>query len=210
MAKPFVGGGRAKAERRSSCPLNAPTRSGSIRVTLPPPLNASSRGAGYFRTSSAANVGPDKDSEARQRDAVMRFAKARKLTIVVEFSDAAVSGADPVDSRAGFCALLAQCAANAISVVLVENASRFARDPAVQLAGDQLLRTRGIDLIPVDAPDHFTDPNPTAENGAADSRGRVTVREIGLGCQATSLSRAQAGRDWPLRRQEASAVGDDS
>jgi DNA invertase Pin-like site-specific DNA recombinase len=74
-----------------------------------------------------------------------------------------VSGADPVDTRPGFCALLARCAANGISVVLVENASRFARDLAVQLAGHQLLRTRGIDLIPVDAPDHFTDPGPTAE-----------------------------------------------
>lgn len=117
----------------------------------------------YFRTSSAANVGPDKDSESRQRDAVARFAKSRRLAIVAEFSDAAVSGADPVDTRPGFLALLARCAANGISVVLVENASRFARDLAVQLAGHQLLRTRGIDLIPVDAPDHFTDPGPTAE-----------------------------------------------
>lgn len=117
----------------------------------------------YYRTSSAANVGPDKDSEARQREAVTRFAKGRKLTIVAEFSDAAVSGADAVDTRPGFLALLARCAENGINVVLVENASRFARDLAVQLTGHQLLRTRGIDLVPVDAPDHFTDPGPTAE-----------------------------------------------
>jgi DNA invertase Pin-like site-specific DNA recombinase len=29
----------------------------------------------YLRTSSAANVGPDKDSDRRQRDAVTAFAK---------------------------------------------------------------------------------------------------------------------------------------
>lgn len=117
----------------------------------------------YFRTSSAANVGLDKDSEARQREAVLHYAKAARLHIVAEFSDAAVSGTDPVDARPGFQALLARCAANGVSVVLVENASRFARDLAVQLAGHQLMRRKGIALIPVDAPDYFTDPGPTAE-----------------------------------------------
>jgi len=121
------------------------------------------RAVAYFRTSSAANVGADKDSERRQREAVAAYAKGAKLDVVAEFYDAAVSGADPVDQRPGFGALLARCAANGISVVLVENASRFARDLAVQLAGHQLLRSRGIDLVPVDAPDHFTDPGPTAE-----------------------------------------------
>jgi hypothetical protein len=48
-------------------------------------------------------------------------------------------------------------------VVLVENASRFARDLAVQLTGHALLLARGIELVPVDAPTYFTDPSPTAE-----------------------------------------------
>ena len=47
--------------------------------------------------------------------------------------------------------------------MLVENAGRFARDLAVQLAGQELLLARGIELIPVDAPTYFTDPSPTAE-----------------------------------------------
>jgi DNA invertase Pin-like site-specific DNA recombinase len=42
-------------------------------------------------------------------------------------------------------------------------ASRFARDLAVQLTGHELLRKRGIELIPIDAPTYFTDPSPTAE-----------------------------------------------
>jgi len=116
----------------------------------------------YFRTSSAANTGPDKDKR-RQRAAVTAYAKAVKLRVVAEFYDAAVSGADPVDSRPGFIALLEYCAANHIGIVLAENASRFARDLIVQLTGHALLRERDIELIPVDAPSHFTDPTPTAE-----------------------------------------------
>ncbi|MFO1080269.1 MAG: recombinase family protein [Reyranellaceae bacterium] len=116
----------------------------------------------YFRTSSAADVGPDKDSQRRQTEAVSGYAKGR-YEIVETFYDAAVSGADAVDSRPGFTALLTYCEANGIGVVLVENASRFARDLAVQLTGHALLRERGIELIPADAPTYFTDPSPTAE-----------------------------------------------
>ncbi len=78
----------------------------------------------YFRTSSAANAGPDKDSEHRPRAAVTAYAKAVKLEIVAEFYDAAVSGADPADSRPGFIALLDHCAIHDVGTVLAENASR--------------------------------------------------------------------------------------
>jgi DNA invertase Pin-like site-specific DNA recombinase len=116
----------------------------------------------YYRTSSAANVGQDKDSQRRQAEAVEGYAKGRHA-VVASFYDAAVSGADPVDTRPGFGDLLAHCEAHGVSVVLVENASRFARDLAVQLTGHALLRARGIELIPADAPTYFTDPSPTAE-----------------------------------------------
>jgi DNA invertase Pin-like site-specific DNA recombinase len=82
--------------------------------------------------------------------------------VVKEFYDAAVSGADPIDRRPGFVELLAYVHGNGAKTILVENASRFARDLAVQLAGHDLLKARGIDLIPVDAPEHFTDETPTA------------------------------------------------
>lgn len=48
-------------------------------------------------------------------------------------------------------------------MILVENASRFSQDLAVQLAGHALLQDRGIELVPVDAPTFFTNPSPTAE-----------------------------------------------
>ena len=57
-------------------------------------------------SSSAANVGTDKDSEKRQRHAIQGFAKRAGFEIVDEFYDAAVSGADPIETRAGFAALL--------------------------------------------------------------------------------------------------------
>ena len=58
----------------------------------------------YLRTSSAANVGSDKDSEKRQRHAIQGFAKRAGYGIVDEFYDAAVSGADHIETRAGFAA----------------------------------------------------------------------------------------------------------
>jgi DNA invertase Pin-like site-specific DNA recombinase len=120
------------------------------------------RAVAYCRTSSAANVGPDKDSLARQRAAVAAYAKARGLEVAREFCDAAVSGADPIDRRPGFVAMLAHLHADGARTILVETASRFARDLAVQLTGHDLLKARGIELVPVDAPDHFADDTPTA------------------------------------------------
>ena len=117
----------------------------------------------YYRTSSAANAGVDKDSLARQRDAVMAYAKGHGLEIVREFYDAAVSGADPIDRRPGFVDMLAYIHGNGARTILIETANRFARDLAVQLAGHDLLKKRGIELIPVDAPDHFTNDTPTAK-----------------------------------------------
>ncbi len=116
----------------------------------------------YFRTSSATNVGPNKDSLKRQSDAVQAYAKSKKLKIIREFYDPAVSGADPIQARPGFGRLLSYITGNGARILLVENASRFARDLAVQIAGHDLLKDRGIELIPVDAPDHFTDETPTA------------------------------------------------
>lgn len=116
----------------------------------------------YFRTSSAANVGEDKDSLKRQQDAVRAYAKAHRVEIVREFYDAAVSGADAVEARPGFSDMLAYMLGNGARTVLVENASRFARDILVQLLGHQLLKGHGIELVPVDAPSHFTEDSPTA------------------------------------------------
>jgi DNA invertase Pin-like site-specific DNA recombinase len=59
--------------------------------------------------------------------------------------------------------MMAYCGNGGPKVVLVENTSRFARDLVVQLTGHEMMKKAGIELIPVDAPDFFTDPTPTAE-----------------------------------------------
>lgn len=118
---------------------------------------------GYYRTSSATNVGADKDSLKRQKEAVLSYAKANKLEVVREFYDEAVSGADAIEERDGFSNLLEYVASNGARTILVENASRFARDLCVQLTGHEMLKMLGYTLIAVDAPNHFTDDTPTAE-----------------------------------------------
>ena len=89
----------------------------------------------YIRTSSAANVGTDKDSDKRQRQAIAAFAKQASHDVVGEFNDAAVSGADHIETRPGFAAMLAYIASNGARTIIVETASRFARDLMVQEVG---------------------------------------------------------------------------
>ena len=49
----------------------------------------------YIRTSSAANVGADKDSDKRQRAAIEGYAKRAGFALVDEFNDAAVQRRGP-------------------------------------------------------------------------------------------------------------------
>jgi DNA invertase Pin-like site-specific DNA recombinase len=119
----------------------------------------------YLRTSSATNVGEDEDSHKRQLKAVEDYAKRAKLKIIQPpFYDAAVSGADPVDTRPGFSKMLTFLGENPeIKTILVETANRFARDLIVQETGYRMLKDRGIELIAVDSPDSFIDDTPTAQ-----------------------------------------------
>lgn len=87
---------------------------------------------------------------------------SRGLELVGEYFDAAVSGADHVDTRAGFCAMLAYMLNNGARTIIVENASRFARDLIVQETGYQALKAKGIELVAADAPESFLSDTPTA------------------------------------------------
>jgi len=82
----------------------------------------------YLRTSSASNAGADKDSDKRQREAIEAFARRSGYQIAAEYYDAAVSGADPIRSRPGFAAMLERITGNGVRTIIVETASRFARD----------------------------------------------------------------------------------
>src|SRR5215204_5436104 len=116
----------------------------------------------YLRTSSAANVGADKDSERRQLEAIQGFARRAGYEIVDQFFDAAVSGADAIDARAGFAAMLKRIEGNGVRTIIVETANRFARDLMVQEVGYARLKERGIELIAADSPTSFIEDTPTA------------------------------------------------
>jgi DNA invertase Pin-like site-specific DNA recombinase len=117
----------------------------------------------YLRTSSAANVGADKDSEKRQRLAIEVYAKHAGYELVGEFYDPAVSGADPIETRPGFAAMLERIESNGVKTIIVETANRFARDLMVQEVGFARLQERGIDLVAADSPNAFQDDTPTAK-----------------------------------------------
>jgi DNA invertase Pin-like site-specific DNA recombinase len=106
-------------------------------------------------------VGADKDSDVRQRQAIEAFAKLAGYDIVAEFYDAAVSGADPIEMRPGFAAMLEHIASNGARTIIVETANRFARDLIVQETGHRILKDRGIEIIAADSPGVFVDDTPT-------------------------------------------------
>src|SRR5258706_11635640 len=115
----------------------------------------------YLRTSSATNVGADKDSEQRQRAAIENFAKRAGYEIVGEFYDAAVSGADAIETRKGFAALLDKIEGNGVRTVIVEDASRFARQLMAQELGIVLLTQRGVRLLTANGDDLTESDDPT-------------------------------------------------
>jgi DNA invertase Pin-like site-specific DNA recombinase len=143
----------------------------------------------YLRTSSSANVGADKDSDKRQRSSIGGYATQAGYEIVSEFYDAAVSGADPIGQRPGFCRLLAYAEEHRVTTIIVEGASRFARDLIVQETGYAMLTRSGFTLIAADDPDAFTAATPTA----------ILIRQI-LGAvsqfeKANLVAKLRAARD---------------
>ena len=138
----------------------------------------------YYRTSSAANVGADKDSLARQRAAVTAYAKTHGLEVVREFYDAAVSGADPIDRRPGFVEMLAYIHGDGARIVLIETANRFARDLVVQLTGHDLLKARGHRADPGRRARPLHRRHPDRPHGAADPGCGGRVREDQPGPEA--------------------------
>lgn len=122
----------------------------------------------YMRTSSTANVGSDKDSEARQRAAIAAFAKRGKFQIVEWFYDPAVKGSDAIEGRPGFKALLDRIVSNGIRTVIVEDASRFARHLLTQEAGIALLVGIGVRVLTASG-DDLTD---------SDDEFRVAMRQM--------------------------------
>jgi DNA invertase Pin-like site-specific DNA recombinase len=112
----------------------------------------------YLRTSSTTNVGGDSDK--RQRSAIQAYAMASGIDVVDEYYDAAVSGADAVQDRPGFSAMLDRIEGNGVRTILVEDASRFARDLLVQEAGLAMLVSRGVKVLTASGDDMTATDDP--------------------------------------------------
>jgi DNA invertase Pin-like site-specific DNA recombinase len=83
-------------------------------------------------------------------------AKTAGYEVIAEYSDDGVKGADPVDQRPGFAAMMKHIAGNGVRTIIVETASRFARDLIVQETGWRFLHDAGITLIAADVPMPFS------------------------------------------------------
>ncbi len=124
------------------------------------------QGLAYLRTSSAANV--DGDSAERQRVAIRAYAERAGIEVVEEFYDAAVSGADHIQDRAGFAAMLDRIEGNGVRLVLVEDASRFARSVLAQEAGLAVVQRLGVRVVTASGEDMT----------ATDDPGRIAMRQM--------------------------------
>ena len=117
-----------------------------------------------------------------------------------EFYDPAVSGGDPVESRAGFIAMLKRIEGNGVRTIIVETASRFARDLMVQEVGYAMLTERGIELIAADSPQSFIEDTPTARlirqvlGAVSEFDKAMTVAKLrGLGIASARMVRPEPG-----------------
>jgi DNA invertase Pin-like site-specific DNA recombinase len=102
-----------------------------------------------------SEASPHADSDTRQRAAIEAYAASCGMTVAAEFYDDAVPGTDPIEIRRGFAEMIERCAADGVNVILVENASRFARDLIVQELGLRTLGEMGVEVVPCDAPQYF-------------------------------------------------------
>ncbi|MEK9280689.1 recombinase family protein [Bradyrhizobium sp. ISRA442] len=150
----------------------------------------------YIRTSSAANVGADKDSEKRQRAAIEGYARRAGFSLVGEFTDAAVSGADPIETRGGFTALLDQIEGNGVRTVIVEDASRFARELITQELGILALINRGVRVLTANGDDLTDSSDPS----------RVMMRQIAGAFHQYEKARLVAKLKVARDRKRASGV----
>jgi hypothetical protein len=137
-------------------------------------------------------LGADKDSEQRQRRAIERFAKSAGFEIVGVVQRPAVSGADPIETRAGFATLLNRIEGMGCGFVLVEDTIRFARDLVAQELGVVAL----VELVMQDLTatgDSDGHRRPDEGRHAPDSRcerviRRLTRRDEGTGFRFTAFT----------------------
>ena len=134
-----------RADRRSRC-----WRGGSTDCDLPSPTGCGSPQPSDAARRAYAGTSPGWTSRCRAGH------------------DPAVSGADPIEARPGFSALLDRIEGNGVCIVLIEDASRFARDLIAQELGIVVLVSRGVRVITANGDDLCDTSDPS----------RVMMRQI--------------------------------
>jgi DNA invertase Pin-like site-specific DNA recombinase len=144
---------------------------------------------GYCRTSSATNAGEGKDSHRRQVEAISAYAKRAGLEITEWYNDPAVSGADRIETRPGFSALLDRIEANGVRTVVVEDSSRFARDMLTAELGIMALIKRDVRVFTANGEDLTATDDPM----------RVAMRQVAFAFdqleKARLVAKLKAARD---------------
>lgn len=143
----------------------------------------------YLRCSGLGQV--DGDTWDRQSAAIAKYAKQHGLEVVDEFRDAGVSGTKDMDNRPGLAALLDRVESNGVKVVLIENATRLARDLMVSEVILQQLTNAGCKVLAADSGTDLT--------AASDDPTRRLIRQV-LGAVAefdrrVTVMKLRAARD---------------
>jgi len=102
----------------------------------------------YVRVSGKGQI--DGDGFKRQAETISRYAKANRMEIVQEFRDEGVSGTKEALDRPGLTDLFVAIKANGVRLVIVENATRIARDLMVSeiILGE--FRKLGVKVVSAD------------------------------------------------------------
>ena len=111
----------------------------------------------YYRTSSQANVGDDKDSKKRQEVSCDLYAKRNKSVVVNTFYDAGVSGSTNALDRPEFKRMIEWCEDNEVRTILVEDVKRYARDIVMQETTYRTLASMGYEIISASGDVKFDD-----------------------------------------------------
>jgi DNA invertase Pin-like site-specific DNA recombinase len=102
----------------------------------------------YLRVSGKGQI--DGDGFKRQQDTITKYAKANRVEVAQEFRDEGVSGTKEALDRPGLTDLFVALKANGVRLVLVENATRVARDLMVSEIILAEFRKLGVKVISAD------------------------------------------------------------
>jgi DNA invertase Pin-like site-specific DNA recombinase len=102
----------------------------------------------YLRVSGKGQI--DGDGFKRQQDTIAKYAKSNRIEVVQEFRDEGVSGTKEALDRPGLTDLFVAIKANGVRLVVVENATRVARDLMVSEIILAEFRKLGVKVVSAD------------------------------------------------------------